>query len=162
MPLKQSWPKNNPEPFVPSSGLANPALQYPFDSIREGQKFEIKFQITEKIYTGFLTTFDDRNPLHVDDAYAQAQGFTGKVMHGAILNGFISALIGMQFPGKESMIHSVNVEYKKPNFLNDELLFAVTVVQRVEAVRTLVLKLNIFNRTRDYLAATARVQVGLL
>ena len=158
MPLKQSWPKNSSEPF----GLVGPAVQRSLDSVREGQKFETKFQITEKVYNGFLTTFEDRNPLHVGDVYAKAKGFAGKVMHGAILNGFISELIGMQFPGQESIIHSVNVEYKKPNFLNDELLFAVTVVQRVEAVRTLVLKLNIFNQTRDYLAATARVKVGLL
>ncbi len=148
MPLKSSSLRN-------SSAIS-------FEQIQEGSKVERHYKMTDAVYRALVDNFGDKNPLHTDENYARAKGFSGRVMHGAILNGFISHFIGMEFPGANAIIQSVSVEYKKPNFLNDDLHFEAVVEQKVEAVRTLVLKFNIHNQTQDYLAAKARVQVGWL
>lgn len=133
-----------------------------FDELREGQAARQEYAISDKVYEGFLAAFGDRNALHVDESYAAAKGFPGKVMHGAILNGFISAFVGMRFPGKNSLLQSVKIDFKRPNFLNDTVALEAIVEQKVESVRTVVLKVTIRNLTRNYDCASARVQVGML
>ena len=60
----------------------------------KGQEFSHTFQVTESVYRGFIEIFKDKNPLHTDEAFARSKNFQGKVMHGNILNGFLSYFIG--------------------------------------------------------------------
>lgn len=132
-----------------------------FENLSEGQTRKKTFVITPAVYDGFVACFGDRNPLHIDKDYAASKGFAGKVMHGAIVSGFISTFIGMEFPGAGSLIQSVRVEYKSPSFLNDALSLEAVVEQKIDAVRTVVLKMTVQNETQKRLSAVARVQVGL-
>jgi len=133
-----------------------------FEGLREGQEARGRYLITPEVYEGFLRVFGDLNPLHVDARYAGSKGFPGVVMHGAILNGFISHFVGMVLPGKRTLIHSVKVEFKKPTFMGDELSILGRVEQKVDALHCVVLRLEINNETRGEIAALARVQAGLL
>lgn len=149
MPLKQSSPRNKQ------------AKNIPFEEISEGRKIIKEYEITQAVYDCFLGAFGDYNSLHTNEEYAVAKGFSSKVMYGAVLNGFISEFVGMEFPGENSILQSVQVEFKKPNYLNDRLRFEAAVEQKIDAVKTVVLKFEIYNMTRSYLAAKARVQVGM-
>ncbi|MCC6690546.1 MAG: hypothetical protein IT235_03350, partial [Bacteroidia bacterium] len=82
--------------------------------LKKGDTFSASFTIDNKIYTGFIDIFDDTNFLHTNSSYAQKAGFKDKVMHGAILNGFLSHFIGMSLPVKNIFLHSVQIDYKKP------------------------------------------------
>lgn len=134
----------------------------PLDQIYEGQKIQKSFRISADIYEHFLQGFSDHNPLHIDEPYAVSKGFLGKVMHGAILNGFISNFIGMEFPGYNTVIQSVNIDFKQPNYLDDQILLEGEVEQKVESVRTIVIKILVNNLTQNYVSARAKVQVGIL
>ena len=46
-----------------------------------------------------LPVSTDRNPVHLDDAYAQDAQFEGRIAHGVLTAGLISAVIGEQLPG---------------------------------------------------------------
>ena len=72
--------------------------------IKKGDNFEVEYQVTEKIYDGFIELFNDRNPLHTDEKFAMEKNFSGRVMHGAILNGFLSNFIGEQLPVKNTRV----------------------------------------------------------
>ncbi len=137
-------------------------VSIPLENISEGQIFQKEFHLNQTVYDHFLEAFSDNNPLHTNDAYAQSKGFSARVMHGAILNGFISHFVGMTLPLKNTVLHSVQIEFKKPNYLNDRILLEAKVGQKVEAVKTIVLEIKINNLTRDYLSAKAKVQVGVL
>ena len=63
--------------------------------------------------------------------------------------------------GKDSLLQSVAIQYKSPNFLNDEILLRAKVTQVAEAVRVVVIDIELFNVTRNLLCATADVQVGI-
>lgn len=41
----------------------------------------------------------DLNPLHFDDETARRHGFTGRISHGMIFNGWLTRLLGTEFPG---------------------------------------------------------------
>ncbi len=136
------------------------ATDQPFEDAVVGQAVRQDYQITDGVYRHFLDAFDDRNPLHVEDAFARHRGFESKVMHGTILNGFVSHFIGMCFPGRRSLLHSVAMEYKSPCYLGDMLTLEANVTQKVEALRIILLTIVIRNVTQSRTAAKAKVQVG--
>ena len=125
-----------------------------------GSTYSHRFAVTPQVYEGFLATFGDRNSLHTDEAFAHAHGFGSVVMHGNILNGFLSYFVGELLPLENVIIHSQEIRFRKPVYLHDLLDFEATVTESSEAVRTTVFKYR-FRRAAESVA-TGRLQVGLL
>src|SRR4030095_5652626 len=100
----------------------------------KGDQFEVDYQVTQKIYEGFIELFDDHNPLHIDAEYAKTKRFSGRVMHGAILNGFLSNLIGERLPIKNVIVLSYKIAFTKPVYLEDKLKLIATVADVFESV----------------------------
>jgi 3-hydroxybutyryl-CoA dehydratase len=130
-----------------------------FESIREGHKASHRYTITDQVYQSFLDAFEDRNPLHVDEAAAVAQGFRTRVMHGAILSGFLSHFVGMRLPGENALILSTDIRFLKPNYPNDCIAIEAVVSQKAESQRVLVLDVTFQNETQSLVTARGRVQV---
>ncbi len=130
--------------------------------IREGFRTSHRYRISAEVYEDFLAAYRDTNPMHTDDEFARRHGFPDRVMHGTILNGFISHFVGVHFPGGAVLLHSVNTQYKTPCHLGDQIDIEATVTQVAESVRVLTMEMVLRNVTRDRIAAKAKVQVGLL
>lgn len=139
----------------------SPAREHAFDSIVEGFQTSHEYAITDREYECLVGPFGDVSPLHVDDAYAKSRGFQGRVMHGAILNGFLSHFVGVHFPGKPAILQSVNIQYKAPSFLGDAIRIDAKVAQKVDSVRAIVLEVTFTNTTQSKVVAKAKVQVGV-
>ena len=137
------------------------ASEITFEAVNEGDELSERYTITPAVHAGFVATFGDESPIHVDEAYAKERGFEGRVMHGTILNGFVSHLVGMRFPGRRALLQSVDLQYVKPCFMGDELTLKIRVAQKIEALRTLVLHVDFRNDTRGTQAARGRIQVGI-
>ncbi len=56
----------------------------------------------------------DLNPLHFDDSFAQSHGFTGRITHGMIFNGWVTRLLGMEYPGEGTIFLRNRVVYFAP------------------------------------------------
>jgi acyl dehydratase len=139
----------------PISGLRT----FHYHEIVMGMTAAHDYVIAPEIYEQFLAAFKDYSPLHVDEDFAKARGFPGKVMHGSLLNGFISHFVGMHFPGRFSLLLSVDLRFANPSYLGDAIRLASVVSQKMDARRIVVLDATLSNTTRDYLAARARIQV---
>lgn len=133
--------------------------EFSFSEIEEDSELSHRYTVDETVYDALVSTFNDRSPIHVDENYAKAEGFADRVMHGAILNGFLSHFVGMVFPGKRSLIASVNISYRNPFYLNDEIQLTSRVRQKVESVRTIMMDVKFSNAATDLIVATAKVQV---
>ncbi|GHT43562.1 hypothetical protein AGMMS49965_17580 [Bacteroidia bacterium] len=107
---------------------------------QEGQAYEREFCVSGEVYNGFVDVFRDRNPLHTDAAFAKNKGFEGVVMHGNILNGFLSYFIGECLPTKDVIIHSQEIQFKNAVYLNDTLNFKAQVVGVYESVNAIEFK----------------------
>ncbi len=99
-----------------------------------GDSFSFEVTVTEEAYKAFTDIFQDRNKLHVDDAYALEKGFDSKVMHGNILNGFVSYFVGEVLPIENVMIISQSIKYRKPVYLGDRLNFEASVSDFFDSV----------------------------
>ncbi|MDI9339182.1 MAG: MaoC/PaaZ C-terminal domain-containing protein [Sediminibacterium sp.] len=126
----------------------------------QGDSYTQQFTVTEAVYNGFLNAFGDRNPLHTDEAYAMQKGFQGRVMHGNILNGFLSYFIGECLPTKDVIIHSQSIQFNKPVFLNDTLLLEAQVAEVIESVKVVSFKYT-FKNAEGKRVAKGEIQIGL-
>ena len=123
------------------------------------QQFELKFKVTESLYLGFIENFKDKNPLHTNDSFAISKGFKSKVMHGNILNGFLSYFVGETLPSKNVIIHSQEIQFKNPVFLNDSLDFKAEVSGIYESVKAIEFKFKFLNSNLK-VVAKGKIQIG--
>jgi 3-hydroxybutyryl-CoA dehydratase len=129
--------------------------------LAEGRVFHAVFAVTEAVYEGFLATFGDRNPLHVDDAYAQARGFRAKVMHGNILNGFVSDFVGMQLPLRDVLLLSQEIRYRQPVYAGEVLRLEATVRHYSEGTGIAELQFR-FRNSEESTVASGSLQLRIL
>ena len=122
------------------------------------QNFHHQFSVDSFIYEGFIEIFKDKNALHTNEDFGKEKGFAGKVMHGNILNGFISFFIGELLPSEEVMILSQTINYKNPVYLNDILNFEATVIEQSEAVKVNEIKFKFVNSAMK-IVASGKIQI---
>ncbi|HVN86450.1 MAG TPA: MaoC/PaaZ C-terminal domain-containing protein [Candidatus Binatia bacterium] len=132
------------------------------DSIGEGFRTSRCYRISQEVYDHFVAASGDTNFLHTDDDFARQLGFPEKVMHGVILNAFISHFVGVHFPAGRVVLHAVNTQFKSPCHLGDEIRIDAEVTQVAHAVGAVTLEMVATNLTRGRVAAKSKVQVGLL
>ncbi|MFZ1785045.1 MAG: MaoC/PaaZ C-terminal domain-containing protein [Ferruginibacter sp.] len=128
---------------------------------KTGEKYNLTFVVSEAVQQSFVQTFGDKNPLHTDEVFARTKGFKGKVMHGNILNGFLSYFIGEGLPVKNVIIHSQEIQFKNPVYMEDELDFTATVSDVFESVKSVEFKF-VFTNTALKTVAKGKIQIGLL
>ena len=126
----------------------------------EGQNFEKRYTVTETVYEAFIRVFGDNNPLHSDLSFAKSHGFISKVMHGNILSGFLSHFVGECLPLKNVIIHSQEIHFKKPVYLNDILNFEAQVKEIHESVNAV--EFDFKFKCNDQVVAKGKIQIGVL
>jgi len=129
--------------------------------MQQGDTYTNRFTVGSAAYEGFIVLFNDRNPLHTDEAFARSKGFKGVVMHGNILNGFVSYFVGECLPLKNVIILSQSIKYAMPVYLNDELEFHAEVTGYFESVNAYEFKFY-FKNEEDKKVAKGELQIGLL
>ena len=129
--------------------------------MRKGDKFDLDFIVDENICSGFINLFKDNNPLHTDIEFAQSKGFQSKVVHGNILGGFISYFIGEGLPLKNVIIHSQEIKYYAPVFLNDCLAFTAVIIDIFESVGVVIFDFLFCNQSNKRVAK-GTIQIGII
>lgn len=56
----------------------------------------------------------DTNPVHIDEEYAAATPFKGRIAHGMLTASFISAVLGTILPGPGAIYLSQSLRFKAP------------------------------------------------
>jgi acyl dehydratase len=130
-----------------------------FSSLYEGQSAAMTLTVTEDDMAAFAALSGDYNPLHVDAAFASAQGFAGRVVYGALLLAKISTMIGMELPGRDSLWTGVQMQFVSPLVVGDTATLDATVVQVSAATRSIELKLHI--RCDERVIARGKASVSI-
>ena len=92
------------------------------EDLSVGQAAEQVRTVTPADLAGFAEVSGDRNPLHMDEAYAETSPFRGRVAHGMLLGAWISALLGEKLPGPGAIYVSQSLSFKRPVRIGDEVL----------------------------------------
>ena len=80
------------------------------------------------------------NPVHLDDAYAQDTIFQGRIAHGMLTAGLISAVIGEQLPGHGTVYLGQSLKFMAPVRPGDTVYAEVKVTAIDHAKRRVTLE----------------------
>lgn len=105
-------------------------------------------ELTEEDVRLFACSSGDTNPLHLDDAFAAETRFEGRIVHGALLTGLVSAAIA-RLPGVPILL-SQDVEYLAPARPGDSLTSDCHIVEDV-GDRTFRLRTRVTDEADDML-----------
>jgi 3-hydroxybutyryl-CoA dehydratase len=107
------------------------------DELRVGDAAEMAKTVTEADIVLFAGITGDFNPVHVDAVAAERSMFGGRVAHGMLSAGFISAVLGMRLPGPGSVYLSQSLRFTKPVRIGDTVTARVEVLEIIAAKRRL-------------------------
>ena len=128
--------------------------------VSEGQSSSFDAVLSEKTIDDFAELTGDVNPLHMDRDFAIERGFSNRVVHGALLVGLVSRLIGVQLPGRDCLLHSINMKYPAPTYAGDAVRVTGTVEQVSLAAKAMTLQVEISNLATRAIVAKGKVTVG--
>jgi len=97
------------------------------DEIEVGMSRSLTKVITDKDIQMFSEVSTDCNPVHLDDDYASKTMFKGRIAHGMLSAGLISALLGEHLPGHGTIYMGQTLKFLAPVRPGDEVRATVTV-----------------------------------
>ncbi|MCG7928256.1 MAG: MaoC family dehydratase [Candidatus Thiodiazotropha taylori] len=100
------------------------------ETLAVGMSASYSQTITDYDIRAFAGLSGDRNPVHLDDIYAEASRFKKRIAHGMISASFFSAIFGTQLPGKGCVYVSQDLNFRKPVYIDD----TVTAVVEITAI----------------------------
>jgi 3-hydroxybutyryl-CoA dehydratase len=127
------------------------------EDIEMGMSRHLRKQVTDHDIALFAEVSTDRNPVHLDDAYAQDTIFEGRIAHGMLTAGLVSAVIGEQLPGHGTVYLGQTLKFLAPVRPGDTVLAEVTVTGIDIAKRRVTLDCRCSVEGRPVLAGEAKV-----
>jgi 3-hydroxybutyryl-CoA dehydratase len=79
-----------------------------------GQTASLSRTITEADIQAFATATSDTNPVHFDDEAAREAGFEGRIAHGMLSAGLVSAVLGTCLPGPGTIYLRQSLSFRAP------------------------------------------------
>jgi len=117
-----------------------------FDEISVGDKAELSRTLNTQDIELFAVMSGDVNPAHVDLEYAKSDIFHRVIAHGMWGGALISAVLGTQLPGPGTIYLKQSLEFHLPVGLGDKVLVRVTVKEKIENKKQLILDCECFNQ----------------
>lgn len=96
-------------------------------ALKVGDKASISKTFGPKEVAAFAELSEDRNPLHLDAAFAAKTRFGRPIVHGALFSSLISALLGSTLPGEGTIFVSNSTQFKAPLPVGDAVTATVEV-----------------------------------
>ncbi|MDM2776603.1 MaoC family dehydratase [Citrobacter sp. Cpo142] len=100
---------------------------YKIEDISIGMSASYSQTITDADIKSFAGISGDRNPVHLDEKYAESSRFKKRIAHGMISAGFFSALFGTKIPGEGCVYVSQNLKFRKPVYIGDTVVATIEV-----------------------------------
>jgi len=120
-----------------------------FEELSIGQTAVISETITDSHITRFAELSGDRNPLHLDDAWAAKTRFGGRIAHGALSAALISRVLGVELPGTGSVYLSQACKFLGPVRPGDTIEAKSEVIHLDAARKRVKLRTTCTNQRRE-------------
>ena len=98
------------------------------EDIEIGMVRSLRKTVTDRDIKMFAEISTDYNPVHLDEDYANETIFGGRVAHGMLTAGLISAVIGEQLPGHGTVYLGQTLKFLGPVRPGDEVTAQVEVI----------------------------------
>lgn len=100
-----------------------------FEDIKIGMSESYSQTITDADVKAFAGISGDRNPVHMDEEYAQTSRYKKRIAHGMISSSFFSALFGTKLPGPGCVYVNQTLSFKRPVYIGDTITASIIVTE---------------------------------
>ncbi|QTA37299.1 MaoC family dehydratase [Thermosipho ferrireducens] len=120
-----------------------------YDDLKIGQTYETTRKITSDDVITFAELTGDKNPLHIDEEYAKKTTFGKRISHGMLVLGFLSSVLGMEFPGPGTIYMSQSAKFLKPVFVGETIKIKLEVIKKDDNKKRALLKTTVLKENGE-------------
>lgn len=106
-----------------------------FESLQIGDSYKISRFLSSEDVRIFADLTGDDNPIHVDSGYAKDTRFGKPIVHGVLLLGIISKVLGREFPGHGSIAVALSCRFLRPVPVDSEIEVEVKIAEKIDKRR---------------------------
>jgi len=132
-----------------------------YDNIAVGHTEKFTVLITEEMQQLFHTLSGDINPMHIDSAYAESKGFSGRLVYGMLTASFYSTLVGTLLPGEKCLFQEADLKFNTPVYIGDVLEITGECIDKNDTFKRLTIKAKVRNEKGE-VVSSAKLKVGML
>lgn len=118
------------------------AANLSWEEIDIGDSSTFSRSCSKEDVANFALLSGDFNPLHTDAVYASTTEFGAPLVHGMLIASLISRFVGMYIPGKRCLLLKNEIQFKKPVFINDEIIVTGNVESKSNATKLIVINIQ--------------------
>jgi 3-hydroxybutyryl-CoA dehydratase len=120
-----------------------------YEDIKVGDEASLTRTITEVHIVNYAGLTGDMNPVHMDHEHAAQSMFGERIAHGMLVAGLISAVLGTQLPGPNSIYLGQDLSFTAPVKIGDTVRVTVTVTSKRDDKRIIKLRTTAVNQRRE-------------
>lgn len=106
-----------------------------FSELEVDMSARLSRTVTETDVVLFAGITGDFNPVHIDEEAAKASRFGGRIAHGMLTAGHVSAVLATRLPGPGSIYLEQSLRFTRPVRIGDTVTSTVTITEIDEARR---------------------------
>ncbi len=102
-----------------------------YDQLNLGDTAAVSHLVSERDLILFAEVSGDVNPVHLDETFAAATPFKGRIAHGMFSGALISAAIACELPGPGTIYIGQEMSFLRPVRLGDVIRIELEVVEKL-------------------------------
>ena len=142
---------------APNSAPSFLLHMHTYDSLQVGDSYSISRTLSAADVQTFAALTGDDNPLHVDATFAAGTRFGKPIVHGVLLLGIISKVLGRDFPGHGSIAVALSCRFLRPVPVDSEITVEVKIAEKIEARRHVRGRVYVYIQGKMALAGEATI-----
>jgi 3-hydroxybutyryl-CoA dehydratase len=99
------------------------------EELRVGDRAEFSKTITETDVYLYAGVTGDLNPAHINEEYAKKTFFKTRIVHGMLLAGLISGVLGNKLPGPGTVYIRQELNFLAPVRMGDTITASVEILE---------------------------------
>lgn len=132
---------------------------YYLEDLEVGMSAEQSIIMSAEKIDAFAELSGDHNPIHMDAEYAATTMFGRRIAHGALSASLISAVLGNELPGPGAIFVELNMRFRRPAFIGDEVTARAEVSEINEKTGRVKMKVACYVKGKPILRGDAGVVV---
>ena len=120
--------------------------KYEYNDIFLGMQEQFKVNIDQESMNLFAKLSGDYNPVHVDNKFAQQQGYNQRIVYGLLASFYYSKLIGVYLPGIGGVENKCYIDFMKPVYIGDTLKVIGKIIDKRDSTKRIKIKGTMINQ----------------
>lgn len=125
-------------------------IEHIYSELKVGDTGYVEKTITETDLYNYAGITGDFSWLHVNEVRASRGHFKKRIVHGMLLAGLISNVIGNEMPGAGTIYEAQTFYFLRPCFINDTVRAQTKVLEKLPSGR-IKLKTSCYNQHEELL-----------